>query len=123
MIFRRAAGLGQALLKCREIIQIFRGGPRDFGNFKAGQTMPNISGIADFAHLAVANHIDAGPHLLFGRFPHGAAHHAVKFGFVIIAALILREELVNDDLRARQTANVGGQNTFGAGFHHIPALF
>ena len=91
MIHGRTAGIRQSLLVCREIVKVFRRGARHIGDFEAGEAVTNIGGVTDLAHLAIADDVDAGVHLLGGHLTYRALHHEVKFDFVIRLSLVLRE--------------------------------
>ena len=117
MVLRGAALLRQALFESGEFVQVFGGGARHFGNFEAGEAVAHVGGVADFAHLAITDDIDAGVHLTQGHFTDGARHHDVKFAFVVGFPAVLGEELVDDVLGAWQAADVGGEDAFVALVH------
>jgi hypothetical protein len=70
--------------------------------------MADISGVTDFAHLAVAGDVDTG----VGLFLHDVVHGAGDGGFELLGihglAAILREEEVHDILRTGKAADVSG---------------
>ena len=83
--------------------------------------MPDVGRKADLAHLAVADDVHAGCHLLRHDITHGARHGRVEGIFVIVGAAVLREKLIDDVLRARQTADVGGEDAL-SGFVSCAAI-
>ena len=91
MVLGCAAGIRQSFLVCREIVKIFRRGARHLGDFKASEAVTNIGGVTDLAHLAIADDVNAGVHLLGGHLTYSALHHEVEFNFVIRLSLVLRE--------------------------------
>src|SRR5579883_1290472 len=83
----------------------------------AADTMADISGVGWLAHLAVADNVDAGGHLLcydlFDRLRGHGFEHIRRNG----RALFPIEDHGDERLRPRQTAGMGGQDAVGGSFH------
>ena len=119
MINRRAASVSQALFIGGIIIQILRRRPRHIGDFETGEAMPHVGDVADLAHLAIADDIDASRHLLLRHFKHRAPHDPVEFRRIVGFVPILRKQLIDHVLRPRHAADVRRENAIPAGSHPI----
>jgi hypothetical protein len=80
----------QLVAELRDVVQILRSGPRGI-SFKACQPVADVSGIADLAHLAVADDVDSNIGLLPNHIGDGGLHHIVKHAGLVGFASILRE--------------------------------
>ena len=122
MIYGRAAGIGQALFVGGKIIQVLRRRPRHIADFETCEAMPHVGDIADLAHFAIADDIDAGFHLLGCCFPHRLPHDAVKFRLIVSFVAILRKKLIDHVLGTRHAADMRRQDSFAACNHGRPSL-
>ena len=115
MVFWRGPQLDQALLELGKIIQVQRHSARHLAQFKTGQAVADVGGVRDFAHLAIAHYVHAGGRLFGHHVRHFGGHGGVEHRFVVVQAAVLRKQLGDDVFRARQAADVGGQNAMGHG--------
>jgi hypothetical protein len=90
--------------------------------FNAGDAVPNIGRVRRLAHLAIADRVDAG-----GDLPrHHVLDRARRLGFegavVHRAPLLACEHKIDQRLRPRQAAGMGGENAVGRSFHELLLL-
>ena len=98
------------------VVEILRGGAGGIA-FEAGEPVANVSGVTDFAGLAVADDIDSGFGLALHQVRSGTPHCFVELSFVDLFAAILGEEKIDHFLRAREAADMSGKNAIGTEFH------
>ena len=101
-ISSRGARLGESVTKPGERVQVSRGGPRDVTYLESTQSMPDVGGVADLAHLAVAHHIHAGIDLVAYPVPDRAENQAVVCGTVDGLAPVFGQHQIDDILGPRQ---------------------
>ena len=82
-----------------------------------GQTVPDIEGVGDLALLAVAHAVDAAGDLLLNDLPNGLGETRIESGLVEGLAAFARCEQRQQIGRARQAADMGGQDAIGAQLH------
>ena len=91
----------------------------------AGDAMPDIGRVGRLAHLAVADHVDAGRDLLRDDIVDRLGDLRFESGRVDGVALFLAQHEVDQRLRPRQAAGVGGEDAvcaeFHAGVRNLPA--
>ncbi len=87
--------------------------------FDAGDPVADIGRIGRLAHLAVGDHVDAGRDLLrddvVDRFDHLALEGVRRDRLALLAA----ENKVDQRLRPRQAAGMGGEDAVGRGLHGV----
>src|SRR5690606_27780345 len=83
---------------------------------EAGEPLLYIGGVGDLVHLPVAHHVDAGLHLAADDHGHGIADHGIVTCLRGLAG-VAAEQDVHDLLRARQAADMRGEDAFGARSH------
>ena len=104
VIFWRGAQFGQPIFVLREIVEIARHRARHLANLESRQTMPDVGGIADLAHLAIAHHINTRGHLLSHHLINRLRNGGVKLRLVVVHSGILGEQAFHHRLRARQAS-------------------
>ena len=87
---------------------------------ETGETVMDVVGEAGLGELAVAGHIDASLALAADDALDGVADQRSELLGVIVLTGLLGAHDVDDLLRARKGADVGGQDTRGAVFHSEP---
>ena len=80
---------------------------------EAVQPVLDIVGVGDFRHLAVADDVDAALDLLLHDFRDRFGHTALQQGRVVGPVAVLRDEQVDQVVRPRQAADMGGQDAVG----------
>src|SRR5437588_9065549 len=105
-----------------EQIEVLRGLRRlvDRGAAKGAdprQTVPDIESVGDLALLAVAHAVDAARDLLRDDLPHGLGETRFESGLIEALAAFAGCEQRQEIGRARQAADMGGQDTIGAELH------
>ena len=104
------AFVGEPLQVARVGVEIRRGGPRHVAHLEPAQAVADVRGVADLAHLAVADDVDAGVDLVSHAVSHGRIQQAVVLGAVDLLAAVLGEHELDQLGRPRQAADVGGQD-------------
>src|SRR6185437_1431567 len=84
---------------------------------KTGHALRHICLEADAALLAVIADVDAGFHLLCNDMVNRLVHLRSQNFRVVVLALLLRHQQLGEPFIARQTADMGGENTVPAGDH------
>ncbi len=115
-ISRRMAFLDQLVAIIGKIVQILRGRALRIA-FESRQPVTDVSGVAYFAHLAIADDVHAGFDLMLYDIGHRAAHRGVELRRIVGLIAILREQQVHRCLRPRQTADVSGEDAVGTQLH------
>ena len=116
-VLGRGAELRELLEQARKLHQVLPGLARRVAG-EAGEAVRDVGGVADLAHLAVADHVDAGRDLLLHDCLDGIGDdRAAAGGVVRDLAVLAREQHIGDRLRARQAADMRGENALGAGPH------
>src|SRR5919204_316043 len=83
----------------------------------AGDAVPNVSGVGRLAHLAVADHVDAGGELPGDDLVHRLRGFRLERRGIDRGALFALEDEVDQGFRSRQAAGVGGEDAVLAGLH------
>ena len=115
----RAAGGGLPLEEAGKRLQVARRAALAVA-LEAGDAVLDVGGVADLAHLAVADQVHAGLHL--------PRHHVVDrmredgLRIRLRFALLPAEDEVGDRLGTRQAAHVRGEDAVGAGVHSGASL-
>ena len=63
----RGAGGGEPVAELGEVVQVFRRLARDVAGDEAAEPVPDVGAVADLAHLAVVDDVDAGLDLVAHR--------------------------------------------------------
>ncbi len=77
---------------------------------EAGQAIEHMHGVIGAALFAVIDDVEAAFDLLLHDVGDGLAHRGVERGLVLAWLLALRQQQVDDLLRARQAAGMGGED-------------
>ena len=83
----------------------------------AGQPVADIEGVGDLAQLAVAHAVDPGRHLLMHDLVDRGGETGVERRLLDRPPGLARLEELEQVGRARQAADMGRQDAFGAAFH------
>src|SRR5262249_41367792 len=83
----------------------------------AGDAVPNVGGVGRLAHLAVADHVDAGCDLPCDDLVDCLGSLRLEHGGIDGAALLPREDEIAQRFRPRQAAGVGCEDAVFAGLH------
>jgi len=105
----RALG-GKPVAEARVRVEVGRGRARDVADLEATQAVADERRVADLAHLAVGDDVDAGVDLMLDAVLDRRPDDALVLVTVDHLAAILGEDLVDDVLRARQAADVRGED-------------
>ena len=89
---------------------------------EAGETLVDIGDEARLAHLAVIDDVDAEFGLLADDIRHRLAHAGVECRIVDLLALAARHAHGVKIRRARQAADMGGENSIGAVLHGVSSI-
>ena len=89
---------------------------------EAGDSVLDVGGIADLAHLAVADDIDAAFHLPDDGVGRGPAHALVEGVRVHRLAVLPGQEQRSDVVWPGKASNVGGENAVSAELHGNPLV-
>ena len=75
--------------------------------------MADVGGVADLAHLAVADDIEPGVVLPTNDLVHGLLQQVIEQSSVVLVTAILREQHVDNLPRSRKAADVCGEDAIG----------
>jgi hypothetical protein len=87
--------------------------------FDAGHAVADIGRVRRLAHLAVADHVDAGRHLARRHLVDRACRLGLEGAGIDGAALFARKDEIDQRLWPRQAAGVGGEDAVGRPFHAL----
>ncbi len=118
-VFRGRARVGELPEQPGEFDQVLAGLARGVA-IEAGDAVLDVGRVADLAHLAVADDVDADLDLAAHDVGDRVADRARAAGAVMRRSLVTREQDVRDRLRARQAADVRRQDPVGARAHGAP---
>ena len=102
-------GADQLIAKLRKVVEVLRRGAFRIA-VEPGQPMPDVGGIADLAHLAVAHHVEPGVLLESHDLPHALLQDIVEKNGIDLVAAILREQQIDELLRSWKAADVRGED-------------
>ena len=106
-----ATNLGrEPIAEARVGIEVGRGRARHVADLEPAQAVADEGGVADLAHLAVGDDVDARIDLVLDAVADRLADDALVLLAVDLLALVLGEDLVDDRLRARQAADMRGED-------------
>ena len=108
-ILRRAAGVGEALKKAWELLQVGWGVPRAVAG-KAGVAILHIGGVGDFRGFPIGHDVDTGLDLSAHGLVTGRRHAPVKTGLVIGLAIFTGKDEIHHILGTWQRADMACQN-------------
>jgi hypothetical protein len=80
--------------------------------------VPDVRGVTNLAHFAVAHDIHAGFALMTYGSANALGDDFFEFRWVVVLASILRKQHIDNVLRPRQAPDVGGENTLGTQPHN-----
>ena len=80
---------------------------------EAVQPVLDIVGVGNFRHLAIADDVDAALDLFLHDFRHRFGYEAFQQGRIVGPVAVLRDEQVDQVVRPRQAADMGGQDAVG----------
>ena len=109
--------VGKPLHVARVRVEIRRRGPRDVADLEPAQPVADVCGVADLAHLAVADHVDARLDLMTHAVEDRLVEQPVIALLVDRLAAILGEHQFDELRRPGQAADVGGKDA-----RHLPEL-
>ena len=115
-VFRRGPTLRELAQESRKLDQVL---PRLARRVAAepGQAPRDVGGVADLAHLAVADQVDADLHLPTHHLGHGRGNDGVVASVVTRLFALAREQHLRHGLAARQAADVRRQDPVDASAH------
>ena len=105
-----AAPLRKPVAKVRIGVQIRWRCPGHIADLEPAEAVADVGGVADLAHLPVAHNVDSGVDLVTHAIAHRRGDQLVVAAAIHGLAAVFGEYDVDDLLRPRQAANVGGQD-------------
>src|SRR5688572_26543752 len=102
----------QAIAKLRKVVEVLRRRPSRVA-LESRQPMPDVGGIADLAHLAVAHDIEPGVPLSRHDAGDALLQHSVYERGITLLSPLQREQHVDDFRRSRKAADVRGEDAIG----------
>src|SRR5262249_37935685 len=118
---------GLPFVEIREGLPFARTAPvaaarRTSGRLKSSETVVDVGDEAELAHLAISNDVNAEVDLLLHHGGDGGADAAGNGGSVHMLAGLLAAHEIDQVVRARQAADMGGEDAVLAGEHVFPLV-
>ena len=82
--------------------------------------MADVSGVADLAHLAVADDVEPCVFLQPDDLVHALLQHVIEQSRVVLVTAILGEQQIDDLPRSRKAADVCGEDAIGG---HLDLIY
>jgi hypothetical protein len=120
-VLRGVARGGEAVAEARVGVEVRRCRARDVAHLEAAQAVADEGRVADLAHLAIADDVDARVDLVLDAILDRRADDALVLLGVDLLALVLREDDVDHVLGARKAPHVSRQDAtvLSHAGHHI----
>ncbi len=115
-VFRRGPAVGELAQEARELDQILSRLARRVA-VEPGQAARDVGSVADLAHLAVADQVDANLHLPAHHVGHGRGNDGVVASAVTRFFALAREQHLRHGPAAREAADVRREDSVAAVRH------